>query len=119
GNYIVVGVSSETTSYDIEVVKFDASLNILWRHNYNYATKYDAANDVKTDEDENIYVAGFITNSLNERQAITIKYSPSGSLMWTHLEDSGGKNNSENLKITVQPDGLIFVAGQTDGPVDR
>jgi hypothetical protein len=90
-NKIVVGTSSGTPNV-APVFVWDTSGTLLWTANAVGA--YTA--DVEIDENENVYVLSSIYYQPNpitwDYDAKLIKYSATGSLLWSHTYDFGGYN---------------------------
>lgn len=90
-NKIVVGTSSGTPNVS-PVFVWDTSGTLLWTAN----AVGTLSADVEIDENENVYVLGslyYMPNPITwTYDAKLTKFSPTGSLLWSHNYDFGGYN---------------------------
>jgi hypothetical protein len=108
-------------TYDIFILKYDASGNALWlkSEGINYG------GDICTDANGNLFVTGSfdsptmvlgnttLTNSGNLDMFI-VKYDSSGNILWA--KSAGGVNNEEGYSITTDASGNIIVTGYFSSP---
>ncbi len=116
GNVIIVGaIDNQDTQKDLLVVKFDNDLNELWRYEYNGAgSNQDRAKDLALDGEGNVYVTGYSmesTNPLVAPDAITLKLSSDGNLIWKAIYDGPDGQHDEGKGIVVDENGNVYVAG--------
>lgn len=122
GNVYVVGQAyNDSRNLDLILIKYDANGNEMWANSYgatngNYE---DKGFGITVDEDCNIYVTGYTTNTDGYTDIVTRKYDANGNVAWTELEDgaSGSGLNGEGLSISVSASGNVFVAGYTNSGV--
>lgn len=111
GNLIVAGhTDNGCTANDIIVIKYDISGDTLWTRLYDGSGTYgqdDFPNAITTDPNGNIYIAG-ITEDNSFFYAVTLKYSPSGNLIWAqkYLTALSAAND-----IDVDVNGNVFICG--------
>jgi len=121
GNVYVIGQSfNDSRNIDLTLIKYDANGYEVWDKIYgvtegNYE---DKGFGITVDEDCNIYVTGYTTNTDGYTDIVTQKYDANGNVAWTELEDGAGSGlNGEGLSIKVSASGNVFVAGYTNSGV--
>jgi len=62
------------------------------------------------DKSGNIYLTG---NTGNPTDIITLKYSPSGNLLWSKIYNGPGNREDEAVRIVVDDSGFVYVVGET------
>jgi hypothetical protein len=84
GNVITVGrTMNKEGNFDFGVVKYSPLGDSLWAEVYDGPGRDDdRAFKVAIDDQNNIYVTGMSYGGLTEADWATLKYSPSGELMW-------------------------------------
>lgn len=106
-------------SHNTYTIKYDENGNILWQQEYNgLGSKIDFATAMTTDNSNNIYVTGLTTQIINSRpdsNYATLKYDPSGHLMWVATYD--GPNNSVDISRTIFVDNAanVYISGSSKG----
>jgi uncharacterized delta-60 repeat protein len=73
----------------------------------------DRAESVAVDADDNIVVAGFVSNEGFNRDIWLRRYLPGGTADWTVVYDSILSGSESGFAVRVAPDGSIGVAGTT------
>ena len=107
--YITGAMGTGANGLDVKTVKLDASLNILWTATYNGTdNKQDVGRGIAVDAAGNVYVAGYTTSN-DDRNALLIKYSSSGSQTWT--QSYAGQGDDEFADLAITADSSIFVGG--------
>ena len=74
----------------------------------------DVANDIATDGSGNAYVTGYVTSLFGGISIFTIKYSPGGIVLWSHVFD-GGHGTDIGYAIAVDGSGNVYVTGNSAG----
>ena len=109
---------SSAGGQDAFVRKYDANGNVLWTRQFGTAgVDYAYA---LTAGPGGIYVAGWTTGALEgtnagEQDAFVRKYDADGNVLWTRQFGTASFDYAEAL--AAGPDGGIYVAGQTWGPL--
>jgi uncharacterized delta-60 repeat protein len=112
GNIYVSGYTTSTiTNRDIVIYKFSSDGNILWNKNYDSSGPLDIGMGITSDKYGNVYVTGQVFNSSNFTwDIVTLKYNPSGNLLWQKKYDGGSSEGG--FGIVVEPeDNSVYVAG--------
>ncbi len=117
-NTYVTGYSNGNgTGKDFATVKYSQSGEQLWiaLYNNNEVNSDDIAKGVAVDASGNVYVTGSSFGNGTFDDYITIKYSPSGSQLWSSRYN--GKGNDQDIPSAILVDGLgnIFVTGYSVG----
>ena len=112
GNVFVTGQSVETGSdNDITTIKYSNDGDMLWIQHFNGSLNgYDAGQAVAVDADGNAYVTGNSTGS-GGLNGITIKYSPSGDLLWSESFSGPGSGGDVLLTIALDDSANAYVSG--------
>jgi hypothetical protein len=122
GAVYVAGYAYNYSSQNTDgfVTKFDADGSLVWT-SYVGGSGHDDIKSVFTGQDGAVYLAGeTYSSSLNgqviEGTADTTngfvgKFDAKGTLVWTHL--IGGSSNDLIKSISVDADGVVYVAGET------
>jgi hypothetical protein len=112
GNIFVTGQSKDSTiiNYNIATLKYNAEGVLLWSTRYSGpGLNYDIPCSISWDNNNNLYVSGFITNSNNNRDFISLNYSNSGTLKWNQSYNSSGWD--ESIGIFCDHSGNVYVSG--------
>ena len=117
GNVYISGYSwSLNNGPDFLTIKYDSSGNQKWVKTYNGpGNNYDWANKIIVDNQNNIYVTGFISvlNPISSDIA-TIKYDSLGNELWVRTYNGPGNNNEFPTSIDIDNLGNIYVAGSSN-----
>lgn len=85
GNSYVSGRSYNGNNYDITTIKYDNNGNVIWSKNYGGSTNLnDYPVKIMADLQNNVIVAGRVSDT-GGISAVLLKYSGSGSLMWSKM----------------------------------
>jgi hypothetical protein len=108
---------------DAYLVKFDAAGARLWATYYGGALKFDYGYSCAVDPSGNVYMAGHTTsssgiasgghdNSLGgSTDGYLVKFDPAGIRLWGTYYGGGG--NDYGKSCAVDPDGNVYLAGET------
>ena len=113
GNIIAVGQtgSEGPGSTNQLIVKFDSSLNILFRKVHGYVGKYGNFHDVVTDASDNIYVVGSI--SWDGGNGILIKFDTSLNVLATRMCNGSTSPYEQLDTMAIDSMGNIICVGYT------
>lgn len=113
GNLYVTGKSYDSlTSFDFLTVKYDTSGNQLWTRKYNgTGNAEDEPTAIVLDDSGNIYITGSSTGVNGDLDFVTLKYDPSGNLLWTKRYHK--EQNDIPSAIALDGSGNVFVTGQS------
>ncbi len=116
GNIYTAGCSIGAGSgQDLVLIKYNSSGTEQWLKRYNGAGNGgDAVVSVKVDGAGNIIAGGYTDMGAGQRQNfLTLKYDPSGNLMWE--KQFNGSSNSTDLAtaMTVDASNNIYLTGLT------
>lgn len=105
---------------DNVLAKYDSNGNRLWLRVWGTANK-DTGYSVGCDANGNVYVSGYTRGPLygspqGERDVFLAKFDPNGNLLWGKLIGTAG--HDQGWGTAVDPQGNVYVTGQTGGPLD-
>jgi uncharacterized delta-60 repeat protein len=119
GNVVVTGnafLTSFRSSYG--TLKYSPEGELLWHRYYLLDVNQSSyASALVIDDDGNIYVTGEGRETDPEpfspfkTFAVTLKYSPDGTLLWEHVHEAPPSNSTLGRGIAIGPDGNIVVVG--------
>jgi len=112
GNIYLAGETHQIPQYtDLTIIKYDSLGNQIWLANYNGdAHEYGAAYSMIVDDSDNVIITGY-TDTGNNSDCITIKYSALGELLWIKKYTGIGFNNA-GIKIKQDQSKNIYIAGR-------
>jgi uncharacterized delta-60 repeat protein len=108
-----------TTSFDafgqlqLFVVKHAPDGTIAWQQTWEGPDQFgnDEGTEVAVAPDGSVYVTGSTLG--NRGDALLLKFSSDGSLLWQRRWDSGGTERAED--VAIANDGSVYVVGGTSG----
>lgn len=117
GNVYVTGFSRGSgTDLDFATLKYDSNGSLLWERRYNGpGNGYDEPVSLALDAQSNVYVTGRSDGSGTGRGYATLKYDPSGYLLWErqYYGPSVGEDVPSALEVDGQ--GNVYVTGTSVG----
>jgi uncharacterized delta-60 repeat protein len=121
-NIYVTGLSQGlNTSTDYLTIKFNANGDTLWTRRYDFTAEYDQPNAIWVDNAGNVYVTGQSdsdSGTFTNDDYATVKYSPTGNLLWVKRFDGFGNALDRAVKIIGDNNGHIFITGRSDNGND-
>jgi hypothetical protein len=118
GNVYAAGFISDgeifNQNYDYLVVKFGPDGTQRWAHRYNGpGNNSDFARAIAVDGAGNAYVTGFSYGAGFGYDWATLKFSPTGALIWERRESGPGQSDDRASELALLPGGNVVVSGVT------
>ena len=115
GNVYVTGQSiGSGTFFDLATIKYNTSGLLQWVQRYNGSGNAgDGAYALVVDGTGNIYVTGWIMDSENASDYITIKYNSSGIQQWVQIYNGPGNADDISRSIAIDGSGSVYITGQS------
>jgi hypothetical protein len=113
GNIYVVGRTlTSSNTYDIKLLKFNSNLNLQWIRNFDGFSSDDEPSKIEVDLQGNIVIVGY-TKLDNKRKILTVKYDPTGNLLWQKVADfTNSSGNNTATAVAIAPIGTVTVVGE-------
>jgi subtilisin family serine protease len=112
GNIYLTGYTEEGNNRDIQTVKLNPTLGLLWIETYGAAGLHDEARTLAVDDAGNVLVAGFAANAMGGTDLVTLKYDPTGDLLWEARRKCDNPTwHAEANSLSVNSLGEIAVTG--------
>lgn len=119
GNVYVTGDSFEAASdHDYATVKYDPGGDQIWVRRYNGpGNQGDGGNSIAVDADGNAYVTGISNQSTSglNMDIATLKYSPTGSLVWVRRYDGPAGGRDIGIRLALDSSRNVYVTGASTG----
>ncbi|NOS84824.1 MAG: T9SS type A sorting domain-containing protein [Ignavibacteria bacterium] len=121
GNVYVTGYCEglNTTSLDYVTLKYNSNGDQQWVKTFNSGLVgvNDKASSIDIDQTGNIYVTGTTISGGSDVDYGTIKYSPSGDVLWSVLYESSLSGNDNAVMVKCDINGNVFVTGHATGSI--
>jgi hypothetical protein len=105
--------SSGTTNAGIVTVKYDSLGVVQFTAGFNNSG-YDEGKAIKIDAVGNSFITGITTGTAGTGlDAITIKYSPSGTQLWATPWDGGIAGTDEAYDLKLDATGDVYIVGKS------
>lgn len=119
GNFsYVTGYTQESaTGNDIVTIKYNSQGDTVWVRSYNgTANSDDEGFGICVDDNDNIYVTGYAQNTGRSKDAVILKYSKQGNLLWARsFSVTTNAVVDKGVAIAVDNRDDIYVTGYTTG----
>ncbi|KXK44417.1 MAG: PKD repeat protein [Chlorobi bacterium OLB5] len=119
GNFsYVTGYTQESaTGNDIVTIKYNSQGDTVWVRSYNgTANSDDEGLGICIDDNDNIYVTGYAQNTGRSKDAVILKYSKQGNLLWARsFSVTTNAVVDKGVAIAVDNRDDIYVTGYTTG----
>ena len=127
GNVYITGYTSERSGaksdFNYLTVKYNTTGAQQWASVYNGPSllphdRNDSANAIGLDAAGNVYVTGMSNGNYStklDQDYLTIKYSPTGTELWTNRYDGPGQRIDEAFALVCNAQGDVCVTGVSTG----
>lgn len=116
GTIYITGLIADTVSgNDIFIAKLSGSGIVLWKRTINGSVNSDDAGRIlAVDENENIFLTGYITNSISgNKDIITCKYDSAGTQIWNNIYSGISGGNDIPASIALDNIGNCYITGES------
>lgn len=112
-NAFVYGNANQTGAFsDIAAIKYSPSGAVVWQAFFNgYSSQLDECKDAFLDTDGTSYLTGITSDTNQVVKIITLKISPSGSILWHRVFLPPVYSQGFGLSITKDIFGNIYTCG--------
>jgi len=115
GNVFITGaVDTDATaavSNDYVTLKYNTAGTLQWSQLYtNTAGSNDVSKGIIEDASGNVIVTGY-TETIPQKNGITIKYNTNGVFQWTNVFNEIGDNTDKPNAMAMDAAGNLFIAG--------
>jgi hypothetical protein len=119
GNIYVTGfcTGTNTASFDYITLKYNSNGDQQWTKvfNSNLVGVDDKASSIDIDGTGNIYVTGSTISSGSDFDYGTVKYSPSGDMLWSVLYENIVAVDDNAVMVKADNNGNVYVTGTSSG----
>ena len=110
GGFIIGGsTASFTSDQDLYLIKLDSTASLEWSKVYHSPGFLDRLHGVRQTAEGNYYLSGYIEGGFGFVDHVMMKVDGSGNVIWA--KNFGGIEAEELRKLSLTPDGGLFVAG--------
>ncbi|MFI5253426.1 MAG: T9SS type A sorting domain-containing protein [Bacteroidota bacterium] len=114
--YVVGTSNSVSTGYDYLVIKYNNKGDTVWTRRYDGAAHADDyAVTAALGPSGNLYVTGFSMDADSVFDYMTVKYDPSGSLLWMQTYDGTGHSDDTPSDLAIDAAENVYVTGSSVG----
>ncbi len=117
GNTYVTGFSFDNVSnMDFATLKYNSSGAPLWASRYDGGSNgIDKPVAIAVDNSGNVFVTGSSQGSGTGYDILTIKYSPSGTALWTARYNGTANGDDYASGIAIDASGNSYITGSSEG----
>lgn len=118
GNVYVTGESwgNDNLNGDYLTIKYNSNGVLQWSKRYNGpSSKNDFATSIGLDPSGNVYVTGASEMNNKGYDYLSVKYSPTGSQLWTARYDGPAYLDDKASELRVDGAGNLYVTGSSHG----
>jgi hypothetical protein len=117
GNVYITGYSNGGASGDdVCTIKYNSAGTEQWVKRYNgSANNDDYGNSIQIDNAGNSYVTCAVTMSASDLDYMTVKYDPSGNVVWSTFYNGSGNGADFPSSNAIDAAGNIYVTGYITG----
>lgn len=117
--YVTGDATGIGTGSDVITLKYSSTGTALWTNSFDGAGANDQAVALRVDEKGDVLVAAMLREYVLNIGALldyaTIKYSSSGTALWTNRFDGAGHGEDYLTALAVNAAGDVYVTGRTTG----
>ncbi|MBZ0201711.1 MAG: SBBP repeat-containing protein [Ignavibacteria bacterium] len=100
----------------LAVIKYNSSGGQQWIQYFNESNySYGQGSDIEVDASGNVFVTGSASHNTTGRNYVTLKYSSSGTQLWSQIYNGPGNNNDEPYAMKLCNNGNVAVTGKSKG----
>ncbi len=111
---IVVGNTKSAGGTDILISKQNSSGQILWEQTFSGPSGGESYGlKVATDQNQHILVAGVVETNSGKTDIVLLKYTSSGTLVWSLVMDGGNDQFDVPTALMVDANNDVYLAGAT------
>ncbi|MCH7904229.1 MAG: SBBP repeat-containing protein [Armatimonadetes bacterium] len=117
GNVYVIGLTwAPDKGWDYATVKYDSNGNQLWdrRSDGPGFVTYQGA-DIEIDTESCVYVNGYSPVPGIDDDYVTLKYDPSGNVLWEMRYNGPGNGSDRAHALALDSAGNVYVTGESTG----
>jgi uncharacterized delta-60 repeat protein len=117
-NIYISGDSEEGPSgnRDYMALKYNSSGSLQWDAFYNGTlNSVDYGNGITVSNSGEVYVVGTSRESGSTIDFSVVKFSPTGTFEWSHIENGPDNDWDHGKDITIDPLGYVYATGYTEG----
>lgn len=119
GNIYITGfcTGSGTSTFDYITLKYNSNGDQQWVKTFNSGLVGvdDKASSIDIDQTGNIYVTGSTISSGSDFDFGTVKYSPSGEVLWSILYENILAVDDKAVMVKADNNGNVYVTGTSSG----
>lgn len=120
GNIYAAGyINDSLTANDFTLISLTGTGSERWVYTYNGSgDTNDVALSIIYGTDDNIYAAGYCTDSINDFDFVVISMTNTGTERWVYVYDGPGHDKDIIESIEYGSDGNIYLAGRSVGNIE-
>jgi subtilisin family serine protease len=108
---VAAALHDATDSFDVGLLRYDASGTLLWSTTYDYEGQYDVPTALAEDAQGNLYVCAASLGSSTDLDYLTLAYQSNGTLLWADSYDFAA---GRDVPVSLVVDGEITVTGASE-----
>src|SRR4030095_1258976 len=110
-SYVCGTVFNSVTRNDIVLIKYNSSGDTAWTRRFNNNNYEDFPKGIAADSIGNVYITSESGPSGNLNVFLTLKYSPSGALLWSKVYGFSGMSQSPNDMVIDKQGNNLYITG--------
>lgn len=109
---VAAALHDATDSFDVGLLRYDGSGNLLWSYSYDYEGQYDVPTALAEDAQGNLYVCAASLGSSTDLDYLTLKVKEDGTFEWMQSYDFA---SGRDVPVSLVVDGnAITVTGASE-----